>query len=117
MMRASSLPYPMRPSAASPSASASLTLSRTAADAGRPLAGITVLDFGQVYQGPYATLLIRARSATVIRRRCQQLIEAKTKGLTIKPAGRVNAIAGHRFDGRPERSFCVSPLTPQFRRF
>jgi NADH dehydrogenase len=55
MMRASSLPYPMRPSAASPSASASLTLSRTAADAGRPLAGITVLDFGQVYQGPYAS--------------------------------------------------------------
>ena len=25
--------------------------------ANRPLAGITVLDFGQVYQGPYATLL------------------------------------------------------------
>ena len=81
--------------------------------ANRPLAGITVLDFGQVYQGPYATLLIRARSATVIRRRCQQLIEAKTKGLTIKPAGRVNAIAGHRFNGRPERSLAQEPSAPE----
>ena len=26
--------------------------------ANRPLAGVTVLDFGQVYQGPYATLLM-----------------------------------------------------------
>jgi crotonobetainyl-CoA:carnitine CoA-transferase CaiB-like acyl-CoA transferase len=24
----------------------------------RPLAGIVLLDFGQVYQGPYATLLM-----------------------------------------------------------
>jgi hypothetical protein len=28
------------------------------AGANRPLAGIVVLDFGQVYQGPYATLLM-----------------------------------------------------------
>jgi hypothetical protein len=32
----------------------------------------------------------------------QQLIEAKTKGLTIKPRAVSNALAGHRFDGRPE---------------
>ena len=31
--------------------------------ANRPLAGITVLDFGQVYQGPYATLLMAKAGA------------------------------------------------------
>ena len=33
----------------------------------RPLAGITVLDFGQVYQGPYATLLMAKAGADVIK--------------------------------------------------
>ena len=35
--------------------------------ANRPLAGIVVLDFGQVYQGPYATLLMAAAGADVIK--------------------------------------------------
>jgi CoA:oxalate CoA-transferase len=30
----------------------------------RPLAGIIVLDLGQVYQGPYATLLMAKAGAT-----------------------------------------------------
>ena len=37
------------------------------AGATRPLAGITVLDFGQVYQGPYATLLMAKAGADVIK--------------------------------------------------
>jgi len=32
-----------------------------------PLAGITVLDFGQIYQGPYATMLMARAGATVIK--------------------------------------------------
>ena len=32
-----------------------------------PLAGITVLDFGQIYQGPYATFLMAKAGATVIK--------------------------------------------------
>ncbi|MSP03042.1 MAG: CoA transferase [Acetobacteraceae bacterium] len=32
-----------------------------------PLAGITVLDFGQIYQGPYATLLMAKGGANVIK--------------------------------------------------
>ncbi|PPQ30848.1 CaiB/BaiF CoA transferase family protein [Rhodopila globiformis] len=32
-----------------------------------PLAGLTVLDFGQVYQGPYATLLMAKAGADVIK--------------------------------------------------
>ena len=32
-----------------------------------PLAGITVLDFGQIYQGPYATLLMARAGANVIK--------------------------------------------------
>jgi crotonobetainyl-CoA:carnitine CoA-transferase CaiB-like acyl-CoA transferase len=32
-----------------------------------PLAGITVLDFGQIFQGPYATLLM-AKGAAAPRR-------------------------------------------------
>jgi crotonobetainyl-CoA:carnitine CoA-transferase CaiB-like acyl-CoA transferase len=35
--------------------------------ANRPLAGIVVLDFGQVYQGPYATLLMAQAGADVIK--------------------------------------------------
>jgi CoA:oxalate CoA-transferase len=35
--------------------------------ANMPLAGITVLDFGQVYQGPYATLLMATAGAYVIK--------------------------------------------------
>src|SRR3954453_9086759 len=37
------------------------------AGANRPLAGIVVLDFGQVYQGPYATLLLAKAGADVIK--------------------------------------------------
>ena len=33
-----------------------------------PLAGIVVLDFGQVYQGPYATLLMTLAPAIAISR-------------------------------------------------
>ena len=33
----------------------------------RPLAGIVVLDFGQVYQGPYATMLMAKAGADVIK--------------------------------------------------
>ena len=32
--------------------------------ANRPLTGIVVLDFGQVYQGPYATLLMAKAGPT-----------------------------------------------------
>jgi CoA:oxalate CoA-transferase len=32
-----------------------------------PLAGLTVLDFGQIYQGPYATLLMAKAGADVIK--------------------------------------------------
>jgi crotonobetainyl-CoA:carnitine CoA-transferase CaiB-like acyl-CoA transferase len=35
--------------------------------ANRPLAGIVVLDFGQVYQGPYATMLMAKAGADVIK--------------------------------------------------
>jgi crotonobetainyl-CoA:carnitine CoA-transferase CaiB-like acyl-CoA transferase len=35
--------------------------------ANRPLAGIVVLDLGQVYQGPYATLLMAKAGADVIK--------------------------------------------------
>ena len=35
--------------------------------ANRPLAGITVLDFGQVYQGPYATMLMARAGADVVK--------------------------------------------------
>ncbi|MBV9861083.1 MAG: CoA transferase [Alphaproteobacteria bacterium] len=37
------------------------------ARANRPLAGVTILDFGQVYQGPYATLLMAQAGADVIK--------------------------------------------------
>src|SRR6201996_7509633 len=32
-----------------------------------PLAGITVLDFGQIFQGPYATMLMAKAGADVIK--------------------------------------------------
>jgi CoA:oxalate CoA-transferase len=35
--------------------------------AGAPLAGITVIDFGQIFQGPYATLLMARAGANVIK--------------------------------------------------
>src|SRR6266571_8236715 len=34
---------------------------------GLPLAGITVIDFGQIFQGPYATLLMAKAGANVIK--------------------------------------------------
>src|SRR5579885_2521173 len=33
----------------------------------RPLADVTVLDFGQIYQGPYASLLLAKAGAFVIK--------------------------------------------------
>jgi CoA:oxalate CoA-transferase len=36
-------------------------------DANLPLAGVVVLDFGQVYQGPYATMLMAKGGADVIK--------------------------------------------------
>ena len=35
--------------------------------ANRPLDGITVIDFGQIYQGPYATFLMAKAGANVIK--------------------------------------------------
>ncbi|HZU89957.1 MAG TPA: CoA transferase, partial [Stellaceae bacterium] len=35
--------------------------------ANRPLADVTVLDFGQIYQGPYASLLLAKAGAFVIK--------------------------------------------------
>src|ERR1700742_4194636 len=32
-----------------------------------PLSGITVIDFGQIFQGPYATLLLAKSGANVIK--------------------------------------------------
>jgi crotonobetainyl-CoA:carnitine CoA-transferase CaiB-like acyl-CoA transferase len=43
------------------------SLAMTEKRANMPLAGITVLDFGQVYQGPYATLLMATAGADVIK--------------------------------------------------
>ena len=39
----------------------------TTARPNHPLAGITVIDFGQIYQGPYATLLMAKAGADVIK--------------------------------------------------
>ena len=35
--------------------------------ANRPLAGVTVIDLGQIYQGPYATLLMAKAGADIIK--------------------------------------------------
>ena len=32
-----------------------------------PLAGVRVIDFGQIYQGPYATLLMAKAGADVVK--------------------------------------------------
>ena len=37
------------------------------ARANMPLAGVTVIDFGQIFQGPYATLLMAKAGAFVIK--------------------------------------------------
>lgn len=37
------------------------------ARANRPLAGVTVIDLGQIYQGPYATLLMAKAGADIIK--------------------------------------------------
>ena len=47
--------------------SAPATDGTTPPRANRPLAGITVIDFGQIYQGPYATLLMAKAGADVIK--------------------------------------------------
>src|SRR5580658_5918558 len=39
----------------------------TSAPLGLPLSGITVIDFGQIFQGPYATLLLAKAGADVIK--------------------------------------------------
>jgi crotonobetainyl-CoA:carnitine CoA-transferase CaiB-like acyl-CoA transferase len=36
-------------------------------DGGRPLAGVVVLDFGQIYQGPYAAMLLARAGADVVK--------------------------------------------------
>src|SRR5580704_14526277 len=35
--------------------------------AGLPLAGVTVIDFGQIFQGPYATFLMAKAGADVVK--------------------------------------------------
>jgi crotonobetainyl-CoA:carnitine CoA-transferase CaiB-like acyl-CoA transferase len=53
-----------------------------------PLAGITVLDFGQIFQGPYATLLMARAGADVIK------IEPPTgEPLRRNPAGKGTRLA------------------------
>src|ERR1700741_5433941 len=63
--RAALTPAPRRPQATPYDTTAELPL--MPAGANRPLAGIVVLDFGQVYQGPYATLLMAKAGADVIK--------------------------------------------------
>jgi hypothetical protein len=58
-------PAPRRPQAAPMARAQKARLMPTGAN--RPLAGIVVLDFGQVYQGPYATLLMAKAGADVIK--------------------------------------------------
>src|SRR5487761_2715337 len=60
--RAALTPAPRRPQAASMTQA-----EKSGICANRPLAGIVVLDFGQVYQGPYATLLMAKAGADVIK--------------------------------------------------
>lgn len=54
---------PNSASSAPQGAAASVTAPR----ANMPLAGVTVIDFGQIYQGPYATLLMAKAGARVIK--------------------------------------------------
>ena len=63
--RAALTPAPLHPQAAPMARAEESPL--MPAGANRPLAGITVLDFGQVYQGPYATLLMAKAGADAIQ--------------------------------------------------
>ncbi len=62
-----------------------------------PLAGITVLDFGQIYQGPYATLLMAKAGADVIKiepphgEPLRRRVLATGKGDTTLPMAMLNA--------------------------
>jgi len=62
-----------------------------------PLAGITVLDFGQIYQGPYATLLMAKAGADVIKieppggEPLRRRVLATGKGDTTLPIAMLNA--------------------------
>jgi len=62
-----------------------------------PLAGITVLDFGQIYQGPYATLLMAKAGADVIKieppggEPLRRRVIATGKGETTLPMAMLNA--------------------------
>ena len=62
-----------------------------------PLAGITVLDFGQIYQGPYATLLMAKAGANVIKieptggEPLRRRVLATGKGDTTLPIAMLNA--------------------------
>ncbi|HEX3954016.1 MAG TPA: CoA transferase [Stellaceae bacterium] len=44
-----------------------MSVAESPANARLPLAGLVVLDFGQIYQGPYATLLLAKNGADVIK--------------------------------------------------
>jgi CoA:oxalate CoA-transferase len=62
-----------------------------------PLAGITVLDFGQIFQGPYATLLMAKGGADVIKieppggEPLRRRVLATGKGDTTLPIAMLNA--------------------------
>jgi crotonobetainyl-CoA:carnitine CoA-transferase CaiB-like acyl-CoA transferase len=62
-----------------------------------PLAGITVLDFGQIYQGPYATMLMAKAGADVIKieppggEPLRRRVLATGKGDTTLPIAMLNA--------------------------
>ena len=61
--------------------------------ANRPLAGIVVLDFGQVYQGPYATLLMAKAGATHV------VVMARAHAETIKCVVKAGADFGCKVMG------------------
>ena len=62
-----------------------------------PLAGITVLDFGQIYQGPYATMLMAKAGANVIKieppggEPLRRRVLASGEGDTTLPMAKLNA--------------------------
>src|ERR1700744_4800617 len=62
-----------------------------------PLAGITVLDFGQIFQGPYATMLMAKAGADVIKieppggEPLRKRVMATGKGDTTLPMAMLNA--------------------------